>query len=54
MYLGMWTTLLDLTHLYFAQVPQRPAICLGRPGVCFQGNAFWPIHSPSGFKDSLC
>ena len=34
-------------HSYFHQVPQVPEICLGRQGIRFQDDAFWPIYSPS-------
>jgi hypothetical protein len=51
-HLGMWTTSLDLTDAYFhipifPQVPQVPEICLGRQGIHFQDDAFWPIYSSS-------
>ena len=57
-HLGMWTTSLDLTDAYFhiplfPQVPQVPEICLGRQGIRFQDDAFWPIYSPSSIYQNF-
>ena len=40
-------------YSYFPQVPQVPEICWGRQGIRFQGNAFWPIYSPSSIYQSF-
>ena len=36
-------------HSHFSQFSQIPSLCLGKSGVCFQGNAFWPFYSPLVF-----
>jgi hypothetical protein len=34
-------------YSYFSEVLQVPEICLGRQGIRFQDDAFWPIYSRS-------
>jgi hypothetical protein len=40
-------------YSYFPQVPQVPEICLGRQGIRFQDDAFWPIYSPSSIYQNF-
>jgi hypothetical protein len=40
-------------YSYFPQVLQIPEICLGRQGIRFQGDVFWPIYSPSSIYQSF-
>jgi hypothetical protein len=40
-------------YSYFPQVPQVPEICLGRQGIRFQDDAFWPMYSPSSIYQNF-
>jgi hypothetical protein len=57
-HLGMWTTSLDLTDAYF-HIPispkfrKVPEIFLGRQGIRFQDDAFWPIYSISSIYQNF-
>ena len=56
-HLGMWTmSRFDrrlFPYSYFPQVSQVPEIYLGRQGIRFQDNAFWPICSPSSIYQNF-
>ena len=37
----------------FSQFSQVPEVCMGRSGVRFQGNAFWPFYCTPGFHQNF-
>ena len=42
-----------LPHPNFAQFSQVPEVCMGRPGIRLQGNAFWPLYGSPSFHQNF-